>query len=119
MNSFSKIVASVAVGAVVIAAGSAYAVMSTGGDVTTAWRNTAAVPFTQGFSNATGWNCANSGNGGNGALSFRDRWNGNWEFANNDFTSFTWATCRNGWAAGYLNIPQDRMTTVAQAPRVN
>lgn len=117
MTLLSKIIASVAVGAVAIAAGSAFALLSAGGDTAATWRNTAAVPYTQGFSNATGWNCALSGRDGNGALSFQDRWSGDWASANNDFTSFTWASCSNGWAHGYLNmLPPGGQTTVAQSP---
>src|SRR5262245_61766973 len=116
MNSFSKIVAS-ALGAVVIAAGSAYAVIGSSNDAPTV-RINYAVPYTAGFSNTTGWNCATSGNGGESALSFRDRWNGSWEFANNDFTSFTWATCQNSWYQGYLNLPRTQPNTVAENPRV-
>ena len=76
------------------------------------------MPHTQGLSNQTGWNCAASGGGGEGVLSFRDRWNGAWRIqSNNDFTGLTWAACENNWHFGYLNTPNNRPTNVAVAPR--
>jgi hypothetical protein len=107
MNSLSKIIVSIAVGALVVTTGSAFALRATDA----MWGNFAAVPFTVGFNN----NCATSEND-NDVLSFRDRWNGGWEFVSNDFTSLAGTACAHHWARGYLNAPPSQPTTVAEVP---
>ena len=81
-----------AVGAAILAAGSAVAVR-------------ASVNYVQGFSatsNETGWNCSANVPATAPALTAEDRWNGQWQPAATDFSQFAWAGCTNGWAYGYV-----------------
>jgi hypothetical protein len=85
-----------AVGAAILAAGSAVAVR-------------ASVNFVQGFSavsEETGWNCSANGPSTPMSLTAENRWNGEWHPATTDFSKFTWAGCTNDWSYGYMNGPR-------------
>jgi hypothetical protein len=91
VTKLTKTFAIFAVGAAILATGSAVAVK-------------ASVNFIQGFSvSDNGWNCSASAPATTMALTAEDRWNGQWQPASNDFTRFAWAGCSNGWAYGYVN----------------
>jgi hypothetical protein len=97
----TKAIMALAIGATILAAGSAVALETMGSDP-------AGMPGGYGFqgfsdgSKIDGWNCSTNGMVTNVALSFRSR-DGVWEPANNDFSQFAWASCQNSWSFGYLN----------------
>ena len=118
MISFRKIFATAAVASTILAAGSAVALLSPGTD-NPGVRKSIAIPFVQGFSADGGWTCATSGTPVNAALTFQDRWDGQWVPASNDFTRFAWASCSNSWAYDYLNDSTGPPSTVASARPIN
>jgi|SRR4029079_39823 hypothetical protein len=113
MISLSKIVASAAL-AIVLAAGSAYALLKPAGE-RHAMHNHFAVPFTQGFAARDVAICA--GAPVNAAATFENRWNGQWLPVSNDLGPFARSSCFNIWAHGYL--PEGRPSTSSNVQALN
>jgi hypothetical protein len=114
MISLSKIVASGAL-ASVLAAGSAYALLSPTGE-RLPMHNHFAVPFTQGFATRDVSICA-IGATTNIAATFENRWNGQWRPVNGDLSRLPRTSCISIWAQGYL--PEGLPSTVANAQAIN
>jgi len=111
MNSLGKIITTVAIGTL-LAVGSAVALLSPGTEAP-GMHDHAAVPHTNGFTAVQGQDCRTSGQPSNVALTFMDRWNGQWESAGHDLMESTWTSCTNHWAHGYLNSPNTQPSSVA------
>ncbi len=91
MTKLTRTFVIVAVGAAILAAGSVAAVK-------------ASVSFVQGFgTTTTEAGCTTSGPAPRMLLAPEGRWNGQWQPATSDVSSFAWAGCSNGWAHGYVN----------------